>query len=113
MTNYEALMQAVKEDPENLDLCKRVWEAIGTGQDSRDLVLIFRTPAMSTLEGMQGFAQAARWLCDESSEIPRADVFDEDFMAALSRARAGLPHDGDLLWLEQLATDLLTGKIHP
>lgn len=85
---FSALRQSLKQDPTNLELADRYWNAIGSSQCGGAIHDAYRSAALASSAGAAAFARAYHELCLSSGEGPRMVHFDEPLIQAL---QASLP----------------------
>ena len=83
-----ALRQSLKQDPTNLEVADRYWNAIGSSQCGGAVHDAYRGAALASSAGGAAFARAYHELCESSGEGPRMVHFDEALIQAL---RISLP----------------------
>ena len=86
--NVESCRLELSEKRADVRLAIRYWEALGNHKhgdvrDGRQLMDVYRIPALTSLEGAVALAKAARDLFDTSGELPKRMLFDEDLIRAL------------------------------
>jgi hypothetical protein len=79
----QALRQSLKQDPTNLGLANRYWNAIGSSQCGGYVHDAYRCTALASSVGSAAFARAYRDLFSCSGEGPRMAHFDEPLIQAL------------------------------
>lgn len=77
------LRESLKQDPTNLELANRYWNAVGNGQSGGDVRDAYRDAALASTVGAAAFAKAYRELSLCSGEGPRMGHFDEALIQAL------------------------------
>ena len=87
------LRDQLAADPENLDLAKQYWEALGKwgGSDIRsaaDVVAAFGRAALISYAGAIQLAKAYLELFELSGEAPRRVYIDDELRSALAKAQS-------------------------
>jgi len=104
------LKKALDANPTNVEAANSYWEALGSlgGQNVRSGGFVreaFRGCAMASCDGVIAFARAYRELFESTGELPRAELFDKDLLAALRTRLPELARD-DRTILEWILTSI-------
>jgi hypothetical protein len=78
-----ALRETLKQDPTNLEVADRYWNAVGFGKSGGVVRDAYREAAVASGAGAAAFARAYRELCLSSGEGPRSGHFDDGLIQAL------------------------------